>query len=174
MSIKHSLLALLAEQPTHGYGLKAGFEQHTATTWPLNVGQVYTTLRRLERDGLVAPESDTEDTAQKTWTLTDRGARCLEEWFAQPVSNDPPERDELSIKVLLAAGAGRADLHAILDAQRAVTMAGLQAHTRLKAKADPEGDLAWLLMLDALVVKAEAELRWLDLVELRLAERKAR
>ena len=51
-------------------------------------------------------------------------------------------------------------------------MARLQAHTRLKAKADPRGDLAWLLMIDAFVVKAEAELRWLDLVELRLAERK--
>lgn len=167
MSVRHSLLALLAEEPTHGYGLKSQFEQSTAGAWPLNVGQVYTTLARLERDGLVRGDEAAEG-AQRTWQITSAGRAVLEDWYASPIVDDPPRRDEFAIKVLLAIAAGSTDVRALLDRQRGATMERLQELTRLKRKADPERELAWVLMLDAMIFKAEAEVRWIDSCEARL------
>jgi len=170
MSVRNSLLAILAAQPTHGYGLKADFERSTAGAWPLNIGQVYTTLARLERDGLVEPESLDEGPRQ-TWRITDAGRAALAGWFEAPVEDDPPARDELAIKVLLAVAADREDIGEILERQRAATIERLQQYTRQKLRADPERELPWLLLLDALILKANAEIEWLALCEARLAQR---
>ena len=170
MTVRHSLLALLASEPTHGYGLKSSFEKSTAGAWPLNVGQVYTTLARLERDGLVKAEG-TADPKRHSWRITDDGREALSSWYATPVLDDPPSRDELAIKVLLAVAADDVDVGGILHSQRVATMERLQGYTRHKAQADPDTDLPWVLLLDALVLKAEAELKWLDLCAERLRQR---
>lgn len=170
MSVRHSLLALLAQEPTHGYDLKNGFERQTAGAWPLNVGQVYQTLSRLERDGLVEPEGSGEGKRQ-SWRITAPGEVALEEWYREPVIEDPPARDELAIKVLLAVAADAVDVSAILQRQRVATMERLQRYTLMKREADPDKELPWTLLLDALVLKADAELKWLDLCEERLRRR---
>ncbi len=172
MSVRNSILAILADHSTHGYGLKSEFEASTAGAWPLNVGQVYTTLNRLERDGLVeANEGD--DPARRSWRITTVGRAELRDWYASPV-DDRPTRDELAIKVLLAVAADAVDVRAILQTQRAATMNQLQEYTRQKMAADPDRQLPWVLLLDAVILKAEAEVRWLDLCEerLRLRDRK--
>jgi len=51
MSERHALLALLGEGPKHGFRLRQEFEERTGDFWPLNAGQVYTTLQRLGRAG---------------------------------------------------------------------------------------------------------------------------
>lgn len=171
MSVRNSLLAILAAQPTHGYGLKADFERNTSGAWPLNIGQVYTTLARLERDGLVEPQGASDDGPRQTWRITDAGRSELSRWFGEPVESDPPPRDELAIKVLLAIAADRDDVSAILDAQRAATLERMGELTRQKQRADPERELPWVLLLDALILKAKAELDWIELCEARLRER---
>ncbi len=153
MSVRNSLLAILATQPTHGYGLKADFERSTSGAWPLNIGQVYTTLARLERDGLVGPTSAGSDSSRQTWRITKRG------------------RSELAIKVLLAVAADRDDVSTILDAQRSATLERIGELTRQKRRADPERELPWVLLLDALILKAKAEIEWIDLCEARLRAR---
>ena len=179
MSVRFGLLALLAEQPTHGYQLKTAFERRTAGSWALNIGQVYTTLQRLERDGLVQSRRPAEGAAQEPaddsrtsdrtdYLITAAGREQLETWFASPVVPDGPARDELTIKVLLAIAASDVDVTDVLQRQRSATLAQLQAYTRRKAQADPERDLAWLMLLDALIFKAEAEVRWLDACEARI------
>ncbi|MDQ3552942.1 MAG: PadR family transcriptional regulator [Chloroflexota bacterium] len=179
MSVRFGLLALLAEQPTHGYQLKTAFERRTGGSWALNIGQVYTTLQRLERDGFVRAERRLGDAAQATdgdapagdrtdYRITTSGKEQLDEWFASPVVPDGPARDELTIKVLLAIAASDVDVTAVLQRQRSATLALLQAYTRRKAQADPELDVAWLMLLDALIFKAEAEVRWLDACEARI------
>lgn len=173
MSVRHSLLAILAAEPTHGYALKAAFEKSTANAWPLNVGQVYTTLARLERDGLVVSEG-TGDGPRQSWRITAAGREQLAAWYASPIVDDPPPRDELAIKVLLAVAADVEDVGAILADQRAATMDRLQELTRQKMRADPRRELPWVLLLDALILKAEAEVKWLDLCEARLRERGGR
>jgi DNA-binding PadR family transcriptional regulator len=167
VSVRHSLLALLSAGPMHGYGLKTEFEAATGDIWPLNVGQVYTTLGRLERDGLVTAEADTE--GQKVYEITDAGRGELGRWFETPVPREVIPRQELAIKLVFAMRSGGADVAAVVQRQRVATMRALQEITRLKTAAESGGDTAWLLMLDALVFQAEAEARWLDMCEARLA-----
>ncbi len=170
MSVRNSLLAILSREPAHGYGLKSEFERSTAHVWPLNVGQVYTTLARLERDGLVETEGS-ESGQREAWRITRRGRNELLRWFESPV-DDGPARDELAIKVLLASASRSVDVTDILQRQRVATMRRLQEYTRHKRRADSENELAWVLLLDAIILKAEAEIRWLDLCESRLRRRK--
>ena len=167
MSVRHSLLALLGSGPMHGYGLKTEFEAATGDVWPLNVGQVYQTLGRLERDGLVAVDADVD--GQKVYRITGAGRDELRRWFETPVAREVAPRQELAIKLVFAIRTGSADVADVLQRQRVATVRSLQEFTRLKATAEADGDLAWLLMLDALVFQAEAEARWLDLCEARLA-----
>jgi DNA-binding PadR family transcriptional regulator len=169
MSVKQALLALLEEGPRYGYQLRAQFEQRTGSAWPLNVGQVYTTLTRLERDGLVeGTGSDGE--GHVVYRITEAGRGEVAAWFTTPVARTQPPRDELAIKLALAVSVPGVDVGLVIQQQRSATMAALQDYTRLKRRADgplPE-DLAWSLVLDSLVFSAEAEIRWLDHCEARL------
>jgi DNA-binding PadR family transcriptional regulator len=165
MSVRHSLLALLEQGAMHAYGLKGEFEAATGQMWPLNDGQVYTTLARLERDGLVAAE--TEPDGQKVYRLTGAGRAELDAWFSGAVSRDAVPRQELAIKLIFAVRSPSADVHQVIQQQRAATMRSLQELTRLKAGGGD--DLAWTLTLDGLLFQGEAEVRWLDLCEARLA-----
>jgi DNA-binding PadR family transcriptional regulator len=152
----------------HGYGLKTEFQAATAEVWPLNVGQVYTTLGRLERDGLVTAEADAD--GQKVYEITGAGREELARWFETPVPREVMPRQELAIKLVFAMKSGVADVEAVVQRQRVATVRALQDITRLKAAAESGGDMAWLLMLDGLVFQAEAEARWLDMCEARLAK----
>jgi DNA-binding PadR family transcriptional regulator len=167
VSVRHSLLALLSGGPMHGYGLKTEFETATGDVWPLNVGQVYTTLARLERDQLVTAEADAE--GQKVYEITEAGRGELRRWFEAPVPRQVIPRQELAIKLVFAMRTGMADVTAVVQRQRMATVRALQDLTRLKSDAEHRGDMAWLLMLDGLTFQAEAEARWLDMCEARLA-----
>jgi DNA-binding PadR family transcriptional regulator len=167
MSVKHGLLALLERGPMHGYQLRVAFEESTGGTWPLNIGQVYTTLSRLERDGLVRPLPG-NDAGQRPYEITDAGRADLAAWFATPVRRADRPRDELAIKLALALTTPGVDVPAVVQAQRSATMRTLQEYTRLKARAELPADLPWLLVLDAMLFQAEAEVRWLDHCEASL------
>jgi len=168
MSIRYGLLALLADAPTHGYKLKTAFEQRTGGSWALNIGQVYTTLQRLERDGLVEATEAGQD--RNDYRITDAGRTQLDAWFAVAVVPEGPARDELMIKVLLAVAAPDVDVTAMIQRQRTASVAQLQAYTRRKAQADPETDIAFLMMVDALIFRTEAEVRWLDTCDARIRQ----
>ncbi len=170
MSVRLGLLALLDESDMYGYQLRATFEQRTGATWPLNIGQVYTTLNRLERDGLVE-ESGDDGEGHQTYRITEAGRAEVRRWFVTPVSRTAAPRDELAIKLALAVQARDLDVISIIATQRTETLRTLQDYTRLKAKVDPSdpGEVAWLLVLDAMVFQAEAEVRWLDLCDSRLS-----
>jgi DNA-binding PadR family transcriptional regulator len=167
--VRNGLLALLLRGPMHGYRLRAEFEASTGTTWPLNVGQVYTTLARLERDGLVAPLGEADAEGRVMYELTDAGREEVGRWFATPVERQSRPRDELAIKLAMALMTEGVDVHAVLQAQRTATLRSLQELTRLKAGADEVADAAWLLVLEAMIFQAEAEVRWLDHCESRVS-----
>jgi DNA-binding PadR family transcriptional regulator len=166
MSIKHGLLALLERGPMHGYQLRSAFEESTGGTWPLNIGQVYTTLGRLERDGLVRslPEHD----GQREYEITDPGRAELTLWFTTPISHADRPRDELAIKLALAITTPGVDVRAVLQSQRTATVRTMQEYTRLKAASDKRADLSWRLVVDAMLFQSEAEVRWLDHCETSL------
>jgi DNA-binding PadR family transcriptional regulator len=168
MSVRYSLLAILDSGPRHGYGLKSEFDAATGNVWPLNVGQVYSTLSRLERDGLVL--SDEDGDGQKIYRISDDGRRELQRWYETPVEREVVPRQELAIKLVFAMRSSPERVREVVQQQRKATMASLQEFTRLKAAADEDGDLAWLMMLDALIFQADAEGRWLELCEARMAD----
>src|SRR5438128_1283555 len=174
MSIRHGLLALLERGPSHGYSLRAAFDAATGATWPLNVGQVYTTLDRLERDGLVVQDGEPDDDGRIAYRITEAGQAELHGWFGSPVHGQSG-RDGLSIKLALAVTTPGVDVPGVVQTQRAATMRSLQDLTRLKLRAGADdADLAWSLVLESLVFRAEAEIRWLDHCEARVARAAAR
>jgi DNA-binding PadR family transcriptional regulator len=166
MSVRRGLLALLERQPMYGYQLRQEFEASTGSTWPLNIGQVYTTLTRLERDGLVDLGGDGEE-SQRVYSISDAGRADVRAWFATPVQHEAPPRDELAIKLALAVRTPGVDVRAVIQAQRTSTIRALQEYTRAREAAGD--DLPWLLVADSLIFAAEAEVRWLDHCETRLA-----
>jgi len=171
MSVRQALLALLEQGPMYGYQLRSEFERRTGATWPLNVGQVYTTLTRLERDGLVA-ESGDDGEGHVVYRVTDAGRDVVATWFTTPVERTQPPRDELAIKLALAVTVPGVDVGSVIQQQRSATISALQDYTRLKRTRTPDvqepADMAWSLVLDSLVFAAEAEVRWLDHCEARL------
>ncbi|RVX44272.1 DNA-binding PadR family transcriptional regulator [Nonomuraea polychroma] len=169
MSIRHGLLALLSRGPRYGYQLRVEFEASTGATWPLNIGQVYTTLSRLERDGLVAP-GGADEQGRAVYTITEAGRTELERWFSTPVAQDDRPRDELAIKIAMAVAGGDVDVAEVILTQRMATMRALQEFTQAKRAAT--GGLAQRLVLDSLIFKAEAEQRWLDHCEAVSKEKK--
>ncbi|MFI9580719.1 PadR family transcriptional regulator [Streptomyces sp. NPDC052236] len=176
MSIRHGLLALLEHGPRYGSQLRTEFESRTGATWPLNVGQVYTTLNRLERDGMVA-QSGEDEAGHALYIITEAGHAELKTWFETPVDRSSPPRDELAIKLAMAVGATGVDIRAVIQSQRHHTVKAMQDYTRLKAQAlaaiesggsQERDDVAWLLVLEQLIFQTEAEARWLDHCEVRL------
>ncbi|WP_205472629.1 PadR family transcriptional regulator [Nocardioides sp. SYSU D00038] len=165
MSVRFALLALLEQGPKYGYQLRSEFEQRTGSTWPLNVGQVYTTLTRLERDGLVEGAGSDEQ-GHVVYRVTDAGRDEVATWFTTPVARTQPPRDELAIKLALAVTVPGVDVGTVIQQQRSATIRALQDYTRLKRQ-EPL-DLAWSLVLESLVFAAEAEVRWLDHCEARV------
>lgn len=167
MSIKHALLALLSQGPSTTYALRRDFEASTGASWPLNVGQVHTTLQRLERDGLVVRLEP--DEGSEPFEITRAGRDELAAWWQTPVQRLQPAREELVIKLAMAVAVHNADVADIIQRQRTATMRALHDFTRLKG--EPPSDarhtepLVWALVLENHIFQAEAELRWLDQIE---------
>lgn len=167
MSVRHALLALLAEQPRYGLQLRQEFEARTGDVWPLNVGQVYTTLGRLERDGLVESD-DEEEGPQKTYSITADGSMELDVWLHTPDTGISPPRDELVIKMLVALRMPGIDVAALLQSHRRQLVETMQWYTHMKADADHDVGLA--LLADSELFRLEAVVRWLDTVDSRVKQ----
>jgi DNA-binding PadR family transcriptional regulator len=166
MSVPHALLALLSEGPKYGLQLREEFEARTGEVWPLNVGQVYTTLQRLERDGLVESEGADEG-PQKTFQITAAGHEELGGWLRTPPDLASPPRDELVIKVLVALRMPGIDVPAVLQVHRRYLVQLMQQWTRIKEDA-ADDDLALLLAVDAELFRLDSVVRWLDSADSRI------
>jgi DNA-binding PadR family transcriptional regulator len=171
VSVPHALLALLSEGPKYGLRLQNEFESRTGEVWPLNVGQVYTTLQRLERDGLVETDGASERT-QKRYRITSAGAQELADWLRTPPELVPPPRDELVIKVLVALQIPRIGVHELLQVHRRHVIEVMQRYTRIKAEAAVD-DVPLALVADAELFRLEAIVRWLDATDVRLKQRRS-
>ncbi|HQD84139.1 MAG TPA: PadR family transcriptional regulator [Quisquiliibacterium sp.] len=165
MSVRQSLLAILDQGPCYGYQLRAEFDRRTGSTWPLNVGQIYTTLDRLERDGLVT-KGEADAQGHVFWHITPAGSDEVRAWWTASVDRPAGTRDELAIKLAVAATLPGADALAVVRAQRPVTQARVDELCRSRDDAAAtDGDLARSLIIDAMLTVAEAELHWLDRLE---------
>jgi DNA-binding PadR family transcriptional regulator len=167
MSVRHALLALLAEGPKYGLQLREEFEARTGEVWPLNVGQVYTTLQRLERDGLVESDDTAQDGPQKIFLITADGEAELAGWLRTPPDMAAPPRDELVMKVLVAMRVPGTNVHDVIQVHRRYLVQLMQQWTRIK-EAEAEADLSLALVVDAELFRLDAVIRWLDAADGRI------
>jgi DNA-binding PadR family transcriptional regulator len=160
-------LALLSEGPKYGLQLRQEFEARTGEVWPLNVGQVYTTLQRLERDGLVESDGTDDEGPQKAFRITPAGRDELAVWLRTPPDLSSPPRDELVMKILIALGAPGVDVHEVVQAHRRYLVELMQEWTRLK-EYEANRDLSFALVVDAELFRLDSVVRWLDAAEGRV------
>jgi DNA-binding PadR family transcriptional regulator len=165
VSVSMSILAILDEGPAHGFQLKNEFESRTGSIWSLNVGQVYTTLARHERDGYVRQRSNG---GEKIYEITPAGRARLRDWFEEPTRQRAPSRDGLVLKLVMAVGRRGVKATDVIQAERKAAVQELQDCTRLKRTAEADDDLGWMFLLDSLIFHLEARVRWLDACEARL------
>ena len=164
MSVRHALLALLSEGPKYGLQLRQEFEARTGEVWPLNVGQVYTTLQRLERDGLVESDDAGDDGPQRAYRITASGEHELAAWLRTPPDLSSPPRDELVIKVLVASRVPGVDVHDVIQAHRRQIVELMQQWTGFKQEG-AELDLPFALMVEAELARLQAVIKWLDVAD---------
>jgi len=167
MSVRHALLALLSEGPKYGLQLREEFEARTGEVWPLNVGQVYTTLQRLERDGLVESDPAESDGPQKDFRITEAGVGELAGWLRTPPDLASPPRDELVMKVLVAIRVPGTDVREVIQVHRRYLVELMQQWTRIK-DTEAEDDLSLALVVDAELFRLDAVVRWLDTADGRI------
>lgn len=169
MSVKHALLALLEDGPQGVYRLHSRFEEVTAGQWALNIGQAYSTIQRLERDGYVEsvgsePSSEPGRADIDLFALTSKGRSMLEQWWTQPLDRTKAERDECSVKIAFALSKSTQLAQSVIDQQRFATMSAIQKLNHTKRHNDnPEP--GWHISVERQSFLLEAEMRWLDHIE---------
>jgi DNA-binding PadR family transcriptional regulator len=167
MSISHTLLGLLEGGPRHGYDLKRAYDEHFGHGRPLHYGQVYATLSRLLKHGLIE-ENGVEQGGgpdRKRYAVTAEGVTDVERWLTTAEKPEPYLQSTLYTKVVVALMSGR-DAEHVLDTQRAAHLRAMRELTARKA----DGDLADQLICDHALFHLEADLRWLELATARLAD----
>jgi DNA-binding PadR family transcriptional regulator len=174
MSVRFAILGLLAQRPRHGYELRAAFESVVGggANWEVKPAQIYTTLDRLEGAGLVERTSDLgegDEPSRRIYAVTESGHAVLLEWFTQGVTPDH-QHDEFFIKLMIALASGEADPVRIIQTQRAHLYQELHAATALRNSYNPQAEMAQILLLDKVTMHLEADLRWLDMTDMRLEE----
>jgi DNA-binding PadR family transcriptional regulator len=165
--VRHALLALLTAGPKYGFQLAQEFSAGTGELWPLNTGQVYSTLQRLERDALVESDEAADGGPQNTYHLTDAGRAELEAWLHTPPDTSSPPRDELVIKVLVSLRIPGVDVSGLVQTYRRHVIEAMHEYTRLKEDA-AEDDIGLLLVADAEIYRLDSVVRWLDAAEARI------
>lgn len=172
MSVRYAVLGLISQKPRHGYETRVAFESLVGgdENWEVKPAQIYTTLDRLEEARLVERSSDLgegDEPSRRVYRITPLGEEALQEWFASPV---PPghQRDEFFIKLVIGIASGQANPERLIQTQRGLLFQEMHAATAQRDEYDPRTAIAQILLLDKVIMHLEADLRWLDMIEMRL------
>ena len=162
MSLKFGVLGLLAEEPLHGYEVKTRFEAMLGGSWEVNIGQVYATLQRLERDGLVRAVGTRGDRGKLAYELSREGRSALDAWLAQADSGPQQLREDFYVKLLLASRLANGDLRPLLARQRRGYLQRMRDLNRLEERARREDRRDLARLIRGALLHAEADLKWID------------
>ena len=165
------VLAMLAKEPSHGYELRGRLRVALGPLGAaMNDGQIYVALTRLEKAGLVTSERAVESADRKVYALAPAGQERVAEWLAE-VSWPKPDLAEFHLKLVAAAAAGLADPLMIVDAQRRELLRRLRDAQRAAMAEQDDSDAA--LLLEGVVLRLQADLRWLEACEQKWTERRS-
>ena len=162
MSLKFGVLGLLKGEPLHGYEVKNRFEAMLGGTWEVNIGQIYTTLQRLERDGLVRPIGRRGDRGKLQYELSPEGHNALDQWLAQPDSGPQQLHEDIYVKLLLATRIANGDLKGLLARQKRAYLQRLRDLNRLEERARRDGRVDLARLVRGALLHTEADLKWMD------------
>jgi len=162
VSLKYGVLGLLTGEPLHGYEVKNRFEAMLGGTWEVNIGQIYTTLQRLERDGLVRPAGPRGDRGKQTYELLPEGRRALEQWLAEPDNGPQTLHEDIYVKLLLATRIANGDLQPLLARQKRAYLQRLRDLNRLEERARRDGRIDLARLVRGALLHTEADLKWID------------
>ena len=182
MSIQHALLGLLANGPLHGYDLKTAYEGELVPGARLNVGQVYKSLERLGRDGMVTHALVRQDVRpdKKVYEITRAGRQELDRWLERPIDTAIDRRDETFLKLVISRRLRGSDPLRVIRSERRACMARLHEIIAAKSEVEPgkrpaiapgpssEAAVSTAMLLDLSALRLEANLKWLDNCERRL------
>ena len=171
MSVRNAILGLLSQKPRHGYELHAAFSAVVGeATWDVKPAQIYTTLERLEESGLVQTKSDLgegREPGRRIYAITHDGRDALKNWFEEGVATEH-QHDEFYVKLMIGLASGEADPSRIIQTQRSGLYQELHDATAQRDEHDPHAEMAQILLIDKTIMHLEADLRWLDMIEMRL------
>ena len=170
--MKFLFLSLLSKEPTHGYDLLQTYESLFSVVMPpLNAGQIYTTLSRLERDGLVQKYAIEQEGKpdKRIYELTKEGQQVLVEWFEAPISG-PRIKDNFYMKLISAKMCDLADTKQLINIQRQQYLQNLHNLNNLALQDDISDDPARLLLIQGAILHLKADLEWLELCEDEFSE----
>jgi DNA-binding PadR family transcriptional regulator len=172
MSVRYAVLGLISQKPRHGYETRLAFESLVGgdENWEVKPAQIYTTLERLEEAGLVTRSSDLgegEEPSRRIYQITLEGEQALSKWFSEGIATEH-QRDEFFIKLMVGLISGRANPARLIQIQRALLFQELHTATVQREAYDPATEIAQILLLDKTIMHLEADLRWLDMTEMRL------
>ncbi len=171
MSVRNAILGLLAQQPRHGYELRAAFEALIGgdEIWNVKPAQIYATLSRLEEAGLVRQDGVEQDNGpeKRIYSLTTTGQTELAQWFVTGVATEH-QRDEFFVKLMVSLYSEEVDPYQVIRGQRGRLYRDLHALTTRRNGIDARRELAQIFLMDKSIMHLEADLRWLDLLEARL------
>jgi DNA-binding PadR family transcriptional regulator len=173
LSVRNAILGLLAQQPRHGYELRAAFEALVGgeAIWDVKPAQIYTTLDRLEDSGLVDQRASGQEGGPEKhiYGITEKGREELNAWFSTGIEGEH-QRDEFFIKLMLSIDDEKAEPAKVIQAQRSELYKQLHELTNHRNQANPKMELARIFALDKMIMHLEADLKWLDLLDARLDE----
>ena len=174
MSVRHTLLGLLAQKPRYGYELCAGFTALVGgrENWDVKPPQIYTTLARMAESGLVVLEDNNGKKGKSEYRITAKGHTELMNWFRESAVKEP-QQDPFYLKLMLSLELDEVDASRLVIIQRASLYQELHAITEQRQQLDPQVQLAQILLMDKAIMHLEADLRWLDMIESRLDEVKS-
>jgi len=162
LSLKYEVLELLKGEPLHGYEVKNSFEAMLGGTWDVNIGQIYTTLQRLERDGLVRPVGSRGDRGKLLYELSPEGHKALDQWLAQPDFGPQQLHEDIYVKLLLATRIANGDLQGMLARQKRAYLQRLRDLNRLEERARRDGRIDLARLVRGALLHTEADLKWMD------------
>ena len=162
MSLRYGILGLLAQEPLHGYQMKSRYEALLGRVWEVNIGQVYSTLQRLERDGLVEAVGERGDRGKLAYQITAPGRSQLEQWLTEPETEPAYLREALYVKLLLLRRLAKGSLDTVLARQRRVYLQRLRDLAQLEKQARQDGRQDLVLLLKGATLHTEADIKWMD------------
>jgi DNA-binding PadR family transcriptional regulator len=173
LSVRNALLGLLVQRPRHGYELRAAFEAVVGgeDNWDVKPAQIYSTLARLEKSGLVEEDSTEQDKGpeRRVYAITPAGRKDLEQWLDTGIPREH-QRDEFFIKLMICLASRATDPRRLIQTQRSHLYQEMHSFTAQRTPLDAKRELAKILLFDKALMHLEADVRWLDMIESRLDE----